>query len=151
MTLVSLICPQHHVLILHKTVWWWNNGEFDNLKQGGKVNLNKKSFPGACSPFPFSRVSLMWSFQRLWRWVPWSSGETTCSCFFAPTSGSHTLKTRSSRKPGSSSKETFIVRHIRCLMCFTVDQVTMSYKHTCPLMKDHSLGSRVCVCPAGPI
>lgn len=86
-------------------------------------------FPGAGSPFPFSRDSLMCSFQRPRRRVPWSSGETTAFCFFAPAGRSHALKT------SSSSRETFMVKPIRQL---PAHRTTTS----CPPTKSHSRLSR---------
>lgn len=88
----------------------------------------------------------MSSFQRPRRRVPWSSRENG-SWFFAPTGRSHIPKTKNSRKPGSSSEETFIVKHIRHLLA---DQAMKSYKQSCPLTKGHSLLSSECVRQAGP-
>lgn len=71
----------------------------------------------------------MWRFQRSRKRVPWSSCETSGFCVSAPTEWSHTQKTGSSRKPGSS-KEMFIVKHIRHLSAgYTVRSYTLS----CPL------------------
>lgn len=77
----------------------------------------------ARSPFPFSMASLMCSFQRPRSRDPWSSGETTDSCFFAPAARWQTPKTTNSIR---SSEEELMVKHIRKLPADEVQQSVMS-------------------------